>query len=98
MSPALRILEYRRVAGMLAVQPSPEHAKLLLDACEEDAHRAEDSERSEYSEMDQSAEKIIMRIVEFHRPSLKDHPEAWVQKASASLKLIREYLTTRTSR
>ncbi len=95
MRPALRILEYRRMAGMLAVQPSPEHARLLVEACEEEAHRAGDSERNGYSEMDQSAEQIIMRIMEFHRPSLDDHPETWVQKASSILKLLRDHTATR---
>jgi len=77
---------------MLSVQPCALHARLLDGACEEDAHRAEDPERSGYSEMDQSAQLIIMHIVEFHRPSLQEQPETWVRKASAILKLIREYL------
>lgn len=98
MWPALRILEYRRMAEMLAVQPCPEHARLLDGACEVDAHRAEDPDLSGYSEMDQSAHLIIMHIVKFHRPSQKEQPEAWVQKASATLKLIRDYLATRTNR
>ena len=81
---------------MLSVQPRAAHATLLDGACEEDALLVEDPDRSGYSEMDQSAQQIIMHVVEFHRPSLKDHPETWVRKASATLKLIRDYLVTHT--
>jgi hypothetical protein len=98
MSPSVRILQYRQFAEMLAVQPCSEHARLLLGACEEDANRLENPEWSGYSETDKAAERIIIQILGFHRPSLEDHPETWVRKASTSLKLIRDYLERRTDR